>query len=250
MRITTTTTMVRTAPVAAILILFGSSKASFGRMGREPGQASASASASASGQADRRPQQPRDEKDDPKHVPSAGSLWTGATNVDLASDLRARAAGDLVTIRIVETTTAKQAAATDSTRDSSATAGVDALFGLQNYAPSNLGLDHLLGFSSSNQFKGGGANSRSNLLTATITAQVIDVLPNRNLVVEASRVVQINGEEERLTLRGILRPADVGSDNAALSTSLAGVQILYGGKGVIGSNLSPGLLHRVLRFLL
>ena len=181
---------------------------------------------------------------------SPGSLWGGSlATVELATDLRARNVGDLVTIRIVESVRAQQVAATDSSRDANISGGIDFLFGLQNQVPSSLELDQLVGANSSNDFQGGGSNSRTNALTTTVTARVIEVLPNGYLRVEASRLIQVNEEKERLSLTGIVRPYDIGPRNDVLSTQIADVEIRYGGKGVIGSNLKPGLLMRLLRFL-
>ena len=182
--------------------------------------------------------------------PSEGSLWSGTPiTVDWFSDLRARSVGDLVTIRIAESTLAKQAAQTDTSRESNASLGIDALFGLQNFVPADLELDNLVSAGASSDFKGGGANSRSNVLSATVTATVVEVLPNRNLVLEASRLLRVNGEEERLVLRGTVRPFDIDAANVVSSSAVAGLEVVYGGKGVLGENLKPGLLTRLVRFL-
>jgi flagellar L-ring protein precursor FlgH len=75
------------------------------------------------------------------------------------------------------------------------------------------------------------------------------VLPGGNLVIEARRQIQVNGERETLTLRGIVRPEDIGPSNAVLSTAIADLVLEYGGKGVIGANLKPSFLFRILRFI-
>lgn len=182
--------------------------------------------------------------------PSPGSLWTGfEPHVDWVSDLRARSIGDLVTIRIVESVSARQNADTETDRSTEISGGIAQLFGLQNIAPDDLQLDQLLGASSSSRFSGSGGNTRTNSLNTTITATVTEILPNGNLVVEASRFVKVNEEEERLTLRGVIRRYDIGATNDVLSTDVADVQIHYGGKGVIGSNLKPGFLFRLIRFI-
>jgi len=186
----------------------------------------------------------------PRPTPTAGSLWTGLErDVDWLSDLRARHVGDVVTIRIVESVQAKQGADTETERDTDISAGIEFLFGLQNYAPDQLELQNLVGASSSSRFSGGGQNSRTNSLNTTITATVREVLPNGNLLIEASRHVRVNEEEERLTLRGVIRHYDIGPRNVVLSTAVADVEIEYGGKGVLGANLKPGFLFRLVRFI-
>lgn len=197
--------------------------------------------------------QSRDTEPDPPVAPagaSPGSLWTGmVSDVDWVSDLRARRVGDVVTIRIVESVQARQGADTESERDTNISGGIDFLFGLQNYAPEQLELDQLIGASSSTRFSGGGQNSRTNSLNTTITATVREVLPNGNFLIEASRQVKVNEEEERLTLRGTIRRFDIGPRNVVLSTAVSDIEIEYGGKGVIGSNLKPGILFRLIRYI-
>ncbi len=186
----------------------------------------------------------------PEQGASSGSLWTGhVDDVDLISDLRAKHVGDVVTIRIVENVQARQGADTETSRDTNVSGGIDNLFGLQNYVPDQLQLDQLIGAQSSTSFAGGGQNTRTNSLNTTITATVSEVLPNGNLRIEASRHVKVNEEEERLTLRGTIRRYDVGPRNVVLSTQVANVEIEYGGKGAIGSNLKPGILFRLIRYI-
>jgi flagellar L-ring protein precursor FlgH len=197
-----------------------------------------------------RPVPPAEPVVGPPSPTTPGSLWIGGTGyIDLVSDLRAREVGDLVTIRIVESTRASQSAETDTSRDASVSGGIDNLFGLENYVPDDINLAALIAGNTSRSFSGGGENSRTNSLTTTLTARVMEVLPNRNLVVEATRLVRVNNEEESITLRGTLRPYDISATNVALSTALGDVQILYGGKGVIGGNLKPGFLMRLVQFI-
>lgn len=186
----------------------------------------------------------------PTDTLSPGSLFTGfEPHVDWVTDLRAKRVGDLVTIRIVENVRARQQADTESNRDTDLGGGIASLFGLEAKLPSTIVLDPLLGASSSTSFSGGGANTRTNSLNATITATVTEVLQNGYMRVEASRIVKVNDEEERLTVRGTIRPYDIGPRNEVLSTSVADVEILYGGKGTIGANLKPGFLFRLIRWI-
>ena len=209
-----------------------------------PSSAGAAVEPEAGSEAQYRPTPP------PVGAPTSGSLWPGFTPyVDLVSDLRARNVGDLVTIRIIENVRAQQDAATDADRDTDISGGISALFGLQNYVPDDIELSQLLGATSETSFSGSGANSRTNSFSTTITATVVEVLPGGNLVIQASRMVKVNEEEERLTVRGVIRPYDVGPRNDVLSTAVANLELHYGGKGVIGSNLKPGFLFRLIRYI-
>lgn len=188
----------------------------------------------------------------PVHEPwSEGSLWTGEGRGNMFFvDRKARAVGDIVTVKIVEVNSAENSAKTETSRSSEVTMGINTFFGV----PSHFGLDKVWsgGFkpevkaSGGSDFTGDGTTSRSVKFIATISCQVVEVLPNGNLVIEGVRQVRINREREFITLRGVVRPEDIGPDNTVLSTAIADAQIEYSGKGVISDNQGPGWFTRVL----
>ncbi|MCX7726069.1 MAG: flagellar basal body L-ring protein FlgH, partial [Chitinispirillaceae bacterium] len=98
-------------------------------------------------------------------------------------------------------------------------------------------------------YDGKGGTSRQGNLVATISARVVKVLDNGNLVIEGSKVVEINDEKEIIKITGIVRPQDVKRDNTILSTNIADAQITYTGKGVVNTGRRPGLLARFLNWL-
>lgn len=72
---------------------------------------------------------------------------------------------------------------------------------------------------------GNGRSNRQDELTTRITARVIDVKPNGELVVQASRVIEYDEEEQTVTLTGSCRGLDVTADNSVLSTQLANLEL-------------------------
>ncbi|HMC61985.1 MAG TPA: flagellar basal body L-ring protein FlgH, partial [Candidatus Solibacter sp.] len=63
--------------------------------------------------------------------------------------------------------------------------------------------------------------------------------------------VQINSEHQTVTVRGVLRPADLASDNSVPSDRLAQMEIRLNGKGVVGDAIRrPFILYRILLGLL
>lgn len=180
----------------------------------------------------------------PEQPAAEGSLWRpGGRLGDLYSDLRARHVGDVVTIRIVENAEALKSASTKTSRDSSLSASVSSFFG----APLSVG-----GFkpeasgSLKNDFEGSGTTQRKDTLVATMTAKVVDVLPQGLLRVEGYREVLINNERQYILLRGVIRPEDIASDNTVLSSSIADAQIAYSGQGVVSDKQKPGWVGRLL----
>ncbi len=171
----------------------------------------------------------------------AESLWK---NQSLYVDRKANKIGDIVTIYIVESSTASSSSGTDTKENSSLSLSGGPHTGELNFLPvfsATAGGDH--------QYKGKGNTSRTGSLTATITAQVVDVLSNGNLVLEGQREVMINGEKEMITIRGIARPEDIASDNKVRSTLLADASISYKGKGTVSDGSNPGIFTRFINWL-
>ena len=191
--------------------------------------------------------------------PSANSLWADGEN--LFSDIKARRVNDLVTILIVESLSGSGAADTETSRDSSADLelaeflGMPTDFGIQDRSLMhhlyNIGDSSAAQFnpvirgSAKTDFKGEGDTNRKGALNATITAKVVEVMPNGNLVVESRKELTINNETQILVLRGIARGEDITSGNTIISTKLADAQVYYVGDGVIQEKQSPGWLVRI-----
>lgn len=170
----------------------------------------------------------------------ATSLWSKSNKRGLYVDNKARLVGDIVTILVVETTNATNKASTKLSKDSSISGGVGT-----GYLAENLGW----GSDAKDSFKGDGETSRENKLNGKITAQVMSVLPNQNMVVEGSRMVKINKEKQKMVITGVIRPQDVRADNTVLSTYVADAQIEYQGKGILSEKANPGIFTRLLGWL-
>jgi flagellar L-ring protein precursor FlgH len=173
------------------------------------------------------------------------SLWSEEVAFgDLFSDPKARRAGDILTIKIVESSSASNSADTSTDRDSSLSAGVDELFGVH---PSTLNLQNLsVSGGMASEFEGSGSTSRSGSLEAFITVQVTDVQPNGNLKIVGSREIMVNNEKQIMTIYGVVRPRDISDDNVVLSTFVADARIAYSGAGIIDDRQRPGWLANVL----
>jgi flagellar L-ring protein precursor FlgH len=100
-----------------------------------------------------------------------------------------------------------------------------------------------------NTSDGGGVTRRQGNLTARITANVIEVDASGLLVVEGTRKVKVNGEEEKIVLRGKLRPEDVRPDNTVLSTFVADASIEFTGHGSLDNAARPGIVTRILNWI-
>jgi len=164
----------------------------------------------------------------------------------LAADPRARQVNDLVTVRVVESIVGTGSADSSLDKESSAHAEVGNLFGLETLLPDVIDPTNLVNTASDSTFKGGGRTTRSSELMAIMTARVVEVLPNGDLVLEGARELDINGDRQIVVLTGVVRPSDVSRTNVVQSTSIGQLSIRYFGRGLIKDNLKPGWLVRVL----
>ena len=193
---------------------------------------------------------PRHGAREPLNRDAEGSLWQeDSPMMAMFSDQKARTVGDVVTIKIAESSQATNKASTATDRSSSLSASVDAFFNLEQDYPATR--DFFNPFSRvagglESEFEGTGTTKRSGDLDAYITALVTQVLPNGNLVVNGSREVLINNENQVIQLTGVVRPRDINADNQVLSTYVADARISYSGSGVIDDRQKPGWLTNIV----
>ena len=178
-----------------------------------------------------------------------GSIWSpGSRLADAARDLRASQLDDMLTIQVVENASAVAKGTTKTQRSSSANASVSSLAGVTKAAGA---LANLAGLSGDRQLAGEGTTSRDVVISTTLTARVAAVMPNGALIVEAAKDVEVNSERQTITVRGIVRPADIGPDNVVRSDRLGQLEVRVNGKGVVGDAIKrPFFLYRLLLGLL
>jgi flagellar L-ring protein precursor FlgH len=134
--------------------------------------------------------------------------------------------------------------ATTSSRKADSSAGITGLLGTP---PAAARLANLTGLKSDRSLQGQGETSRETTLSTTISARVIEVLPNGYLVVEGLKQIVVNSEQQRVAVRGIVRPADVDSANQVASDRLANLEVRIEGKGVVQDSIRrPNVLYRLL----
>jgi flagellar L-ring protein precursor FlgH len=180
---------------------------------------------------------------------SPGSLFTSTGRLaDGFRDVRANQVYDLVTIIVSDNSSAVSTGTTNTTRKSSAKASVTSLAGPKSAAGA---LANLASANSNQQLQGQGTTSRGTTLSTTVTAEVTDVLPNGNLVVQGQKEISVNSEKQVITVRGIVRPDDLSPVNSVPSDRVARMEILVNGKGVVNDVVKrPFILYRLLLGLL
>lgn len=180
---------------------------------------------------------------------TAGSLYSSNGRLaDSVRDVRASQLYDLITIVVLDNSSAVSTGATNTARKSSVAASITSLVGPKS--PTGA-LANLANGSNNTQLQGQGTTSRGTTLSTTITAEVTAVLPNGNLVVKGEKEISVNADKQVITIQGIVRPEDLSPQNSVASNNVARMQILVNGKGVVNDAVKrPFFLYRLLLGLL
>lgn len=176
---------------------------------------------------------------------SEGSLWRDRP---FMADLRAYRVNDVVTLRITESTSAISKADVTTKRDGSNKYSSPNLFGmLAGFGIGSSTSDKTT--ANTNKFAGNGTTGRSATFSTTVTARVVKVIGNGNLIVEGFRDIQLNNETQRLYVAGMIDPNRLDAANSIASGQVAELRIGYGGDGVVDETLKPGYISRLLNFI-
>jgi flagellar L-ring protein FlgH len=180
-----------------------------------------------------------------------GSIWVDSGKlVRLSTDNKAVHLHDVVSIVVVETLAASTDGAVKNSRTSSANSQVSNLFG--KLSTSN-NLQNLLNANAASALNAQGQSTSSSSLTTALGGEVVDLLPNGMMVVQAVRQVAFNQQTQIIKMRGLVRPQDVNSQNQVLSTAMTDLELEVVGKGIINDstyrqNPLVRLLERILVF--
>ena len=168
---------------------------------------------------------------------TVGSLWSAGGNPlgDISTDYKARKVNDTIVIIAAVQTAASQSGTSAYQRTFQTTSGITGLAG----DVKTTGLNPLLNANSATQLAGQGATASNTTFQTSLTGQVVAVLPSGNLVVEAQRKIFMNNQHEDITIRGVVRPGDIGPSNTISSASLSNLEIEMKGKGIISDATRP-----------
>ena len=184
-------------------------------------------------------------------VLSPGSIWSDDGSLTrLSADVRAVRIHDLISIVVAETLSASTDGSVKNSRASSASSQVASLFGALSKANN---LQQLLSQNPASGLNAQGQSVANSSLNTIVGGEVVDVLPNGTLVIEADREVTFNQQTQMIRLRGLVRPVDVSTANEVLSTAITNLELEVVGKGIINDytyrqNPLVRLLQRILVF--
>lgn len=175
---------------------------------------------------------------------ATGAIYSPETVVPLFETARARHAGDVLTIILVENTNAQQNMTTRQTKNDKEKSNNPVFLG----RPISLGAGYSLNMDLNNerQFTGQGQTVQNNKLIGSLSVTVTKVLANGNLVVQGEKWLRINQAKEYVQVSGIVRPRDVGVDNTVNSDKVANARIYYGGVGQVNNANAQGWFSRFI----
>ncbi len=171
-----------------------------------------------------------------------GAIYQAGQEMVLFADLKARRVGDVLTIVLNEATNASKSAITKTTKNSAVTDTGPTLFGKSITTKGVPILDTTL--SGAQSFDGEGSSTQANSLVGSLTVTVTEVEGNGNLVVEGDKTLKLNQGDEFVHISGVIRPADISTNNTVTSDKLADAHISYSGKGVLNNSNRMGWLTR------
>jgi len=178
---------------------------------------------------------------------SAASLWSDpGPGMSIYSDRRAHAVGDIITIIISENSNASRGGKADNSKSTDTNVDMEVgifgrilgFFGIGT--PAKVTADS----TNSDTFQAKGSISNTNNVNARMTAQVTEVKPNGNFLIAGTQSIQQNGEEQKITISGIVRAEDISTNNTVLSSSIGDAKIQIDGKGPIANKQKQGIISQ------
>jgi flagellar L-ring protein FlgH len=195
----------------------------------------------------------------------AGSLWRDGITDErgMFADKRAKRVGDIVTIIVQETASVSNSLRLKTDKDAKSSV-IGAASSVLNQFLGNIpnhtltkeiqkGLPPGVTLPSppaqvvdgNNNYNGGGDIKNTQTISTRCAVQVIDTLPNGNLVLEGVRQVSFTKERQFASFRGIVRTYDIGPDNTVLSSNVADARIEIVSEGTLTESQKKGWLLRL-----
>ncbi len=177
--------------------------------------------------------------------PEPGAIWTEAGRLDrFTADVRAMQPHDLISVVVSEALQSSTDGTVKGSRSSSASASITALF--QKLSASSAAAN-LLNRSAQSALNAQGQSANNSTLNTVLGGEVVEVLPNGMLVIEAARQVEFSQQTQTIVLRGLVRPEDISQQNQVLSTAISSLELQVRGNGIVSDYTHrPNLLVRLL----
>lgn len=176
-------------------------------------------------------------------APTGGIFNVSAGYAPLYEGNRARRVGDPLTIVLIETTSASKAVSSKSQKGGGASI-TPPTAGLLSFLNPNA-----LKASSNSSFNGQGNAAQTSSLASTLSVTIAEVRPNGTALVKGEKQMLLSQGDEWVRFSGIVRLADVDTENSILSTRVADAKIEYSGKGSLQRASRQGWLGKFFNMI-
>ena len=179
----------------------------------------------------------------------AGSIWAKRDKNmrDVYADDVARRIGDVLTVRITEDSKVDNKAKRDLKKETDRSTVFDGKLNIDHILPSIPGLT--MQAESNNELKSKADYQDKRSFVDLITVVVVDILPNKNLVIVGTRNRDIAGDIQAIEVSGIVRPSDIAFDNTIRSEQIGNFRIVSKNSGVSEPYNRPGWLGTIFDIL-
>lgn len=179
-------------------------------------------------------------------VAPSKSLWTSKRNSErgMFADRTAASVGDILLIRIDEETIVNRSSSKSTSSNTNISYGISS-FIIPDVLEDNSVMPNVA-LSPTDSFSGSGSVSDTNVLEAKIAVQVVDVLPNGNLLIEGARKVKMQGETQYVVMKGQVRGDDVMTDNSVMSYNIVNASVEVLGDGDLMTAQKKNWLNQLL----
>ncbi|MEK9725223.1 MAG: flagellar basal body L-ring protein FlgH [Rhodospirillaceae bacterium] len=177
------------------------------------------------------------------------SLWRAGARA-FFKDHRAKEVGDIITVSMSLSDSAKFSNKTERDRADSEDHDLNDLLGFEaelgKVLPNAIGggpgtgvAGQIVNFGTAHSTSGDGEIDRSETLSLTFAAVVTQILPNGSLVIMGRQEIRVNAELRELVVSGVVRPSDIESDNTISHEKIAELRVAYGGRGTLSGLQQP-----------
>jgi flagellar L-ring protein FlgH len=170
--------------------------------------------------------------------PSRGEEINLDTYQPLVSDVKSYAVGEPIVVIVVESTVAEASAGTGVNKNTGIAAGI-----------SKNGRNESVGMDVDATDEGSGKTSRKGKVTTQLSATIIEILDNGMLKIKGSQDITVNGEQQKVLVRGLIRASDISKDNTVFSYQLANVELEISGEGDISRSQKQNIFYRLFSWL-
>lgn len=165
----------------------------------------------------------------------------------LFGGVRARSVGDIVTIVLSENINFKDSLTYASERSSNT---VDNFTNLVNKILPGTPLNNQFNnFGGSNSVDSSTSNNRTMGISDSVTVQVVQMLPNGNLMVQGKKTLLNGGERVDLLVSGVVDPRFIDQKGQVSSKNVANFQFALAGKGAVTRAGNEGIINRAVKYL-